>query len=164
MSEINKEISRKTGLRVQAVEKFLRDNNLDNLKLLTDLGHKKIQPIDLSTAISGKPGNEYAKLIIQRYMKESKVEILKRMIREEVRKVRLKEDSFNDEVEELAIQLIDYLGAGLPATGWKTNPRIFNWFKENGIKINTPIAQDIYRRALELNQDNEPKSRKYLDN
>lgn len=101
----------------------------------------------------------------QKYQKtESKIQFLKKMIREEVRKVRLKEDTFNDEVDELATNLIDYLGTELPAAGWKTNPRIVGWFKENGIKINTPIAQDIYRKALELNRDNESKSRKYLDN
>lgn len=98
-------------------------------------------------------------------IKESKnriVLLLRKIIKEERHK--MLESSFDDEVDDLAIQLIDYLGTELPKQGWNTNPRIVSWFKENGIKINTSIAQGIYRKALELNRDNEPKSKKYLNN
>lgn len=165
MSEINKEISAKTGLRLQAVEKFLTDNNIDGLKLLTDLGHKKLKAIDLATAISGNPGNKYSKEIIRKYMKESKIlSLIKKVIKEERRK--LKEFNTEDEIEHIATNLLDYLGGeveNLP--NWRADRQIVNFFRDNAI-TDQRLAGKIYHRALELSQENapKPKSRKYLDN
>lgn len=67
------EIANLTGLRTQAVKKFIDDNNIDDRKLLAYLklkGPKTLSNrMDMSTAIVGKPGNKYSQGIIKAFSK-----------------------------------------------------------------------------------------------
>ena len=67
------EIASLTGLRTQAVKKFIDDNNIDDRKLLAYLklkGPKTLSNrMDMSTAIVGKPGNKYSQGIIKAFSK-----------------------------------------------------------------------------------------------
>jgi hypothetical protein len=67
------EIANLTGLRTQAVKKFIDDNNIDDRKLLAYLkikGPKTLSNrMDISTAIVGKPGNKFAQGIIKAFQK-----------------------------------------------------------------------------------------------
>jgi hypothetical protein len=67
------EIANLTGLRTQAVKKFIDDNNIDDRKLLAYLkikGPKTLSNrMDMSTAIVGKPGNKYQQGIIKAFSK-----------------------------------------------------------------------------------------------
>ena len=67
------EIANLTGLRTQAVKKFIEDNNIDDRKLLAYLklkGPKTLSNrMDISTAIVGKPGNKYSQGIIKAFSK-----------------------------------------------------------------------------------------------
>jgi hypothetical protein len=46
-------ISRLTGTRTQAIEKFAEENNIDLTKMYKAVATKKIKPMDLATAIIG---------------------------------------------------------------------------------------------------------------
>jgi hypothetical protein len=67
------EIANLTGLRTQAVKKFIDDNNIDDRKLLAYLkikGPKTLSNrMDISTAIVGKPNNKFAQGIIKAFKK-----------------------------------------------------------------------------------------------
>lgn len=67
------EIANLTGLRTQAVKKFIDDNNINDRKLLAYLkikGPKTLSNrMDMSTAIVGKPGNKYSQGIIKAFSK-----------------------------------------------------------------------------------------------
>jgi hypothetical protein len=67
------EIANLTGLRTQAVKKFIDDNNINDRKLLAYLkikGPKTLSNrMDMSTAIVGKPGNKYQQGIIKAFSK-----------------------------------------------------------------------------------------------
>lgn len=67
------EIANLTGLRTQAVKKFIDDNNIDDRKLLAYLklkGPKTLSNrMDISTAIVGKAGNKYSQGIIKAFSK-----------------------------------------------------------------------------------------------
>ena len=67
------EIANLTGLRTQAVKKFIDDNNIDDRKLLAYLkikGPKTLSNrMDISTAIVGKPNNKFAQGIIKAFQK-----------------------------------------------------------------------------------------------
>jgi len=67
------QIANLTGLRTQAVKKFIDDNNIDDRKLLAYLkikGPKTLSNrMDISTAIVGKPGNKFAQGIIKAFSK-----------------------------------------------------------------------------------------------
>ena len=67
------EIANLTGLRTQAVKKFIDDNNINDRKLLAYLkikGPKTLSNrMDISTAIVGKPGNKFAQGIIKAFSK-----------------------------------------------------------------------------------------------
>jgi hypothetical protein len=67
------EIASLTGLRTQAVKKFIDDNNIDDRKLLAYLkikGPKTLSNrMDMSTAIVGKPNNKFAQGIIKAFQK-----------------------------------------------------------------------------------------------
>ena len=58
-----REIANKTGLNVKFLQSWMDDNNINYYKLLQAVGQKKIKPVDLVTAVSGNPGNSYAKKI-----------------------------------------------------------------------------------------------------
>ncbi len=66
-------IANLTGLRTQAVKKFIDDNNIDDRKLLAYLkikGPKTLSNrMDISTAIVGKPNNKFAQGIIKAFKK-----------------------------------------------------------------------------------------------
>ncbi len=72
-----------------------------------------------------------------------------RIIKEEVAKVRLKESSSQEDIESLAVDLIDYMGKELPP---RPNPRIMRWFQEAGI-TDANIMKQIYQTALKLNRE-----------
>ena len=67
------EIANLTGLRTQAVKKFIDDNNINDRKLLAYLkikGPKTLSNrMDMSNAIVGKPGNKFAQGIIKAFSK-----------------------------------------------------------------------------------------------
>jgi hypothetical protein len=62
-----KSIAAKTGLRAQAVAGWADENGVNLSNLSADIDSKKLKPMDLMTAISGNPGNKYAKAIIAKY-------------------------------------------------------------------------------------------------
>jgi len=62
---------------------------------------------------------------------------------------RLKESSSDQEIEDIAVDLIDYMGKELPP---RPNPRIMKWFQESGI-TDVNMLKQIYLRALKLNRE-----------
>jgi hypothetical protein len=62
-----KSIAAKTGLRATAVAGWADENGVNLSNLSADIDSKKLKPMDLMTAISGNPGNKYAKAIIAKY-------------------------------------------------------------------------------------------------
>jgi hypothetical protein len=65
--ETVKSIAASTGLRAQAVAGWADENGVNLSKVSDGLNSKKLKPMDLMTAISGNPGNKYAKAIIAKY-------------------------------------------------------------------------------------------------
>jgi hypothetical protein len=64
-------IASKTGLRAQAVAGWADENGVNLAKVSDDLQSKKLNPMDLMTAVSGNSGNKYAKDIIAKYSQSS---------------------------------------------------------------------------------------------
>jgi hypothetical protein len=58
-----REIADKTGLNKLFLQDWMEDNSIDPYELMQAVGQKKIKPIDLATAVSGKPNNAYTKKI-----------------------------------------------------------------------------------------------------
>tara|TARA_R110000868_G_scaffold101361_2_gene279059 strand:+ start:11177 stop:14029 length:2853 start_codon:yes stop_codon:yes gene_type:complete len=56
-----------SGLRASYLEEWANKNNVDLSKVANAIKTKKLKPMDLSTAVSGRDGNKYAKDIIQKY-------------------------------------------------------------------------------------------------
>lgn len=65
--ETVKSIAAKTGLRVQAVAGWADENGINLSKVADAIDSKKLKPMDFMTAVSGNPGNKYAKDIIAKY-------------------------------------------------------------------------------------------------
>ena len=76
---------------------------------------------------------------------------IRRIVKEERR--RLKEASSNQEINDIAVDLIDYLGGELPSSNWSRNSRIMGFFRELGYKDNDPMVHKIYNLALKLNRE-----------
>jgi hypothetical protein len=72
MATVNS-IAAKTGLRAQAVAGWADENGVNLSNLSADIDSKKFKPMDLMTAISGNPGNKYAKDIIAKYSQSASV-------------------------------------------------------------------------------------------
>jgi len=70
MATVNS-IAAKTGLRAQAVAGWADENGVNLSKVSDDLESKKLKPFDLTTAVVGKPGNNYSKAIIAKYSQSS---------------------------------------------------------------------------------------------
>jgi len=86
----------------------------------------------------------------KKIIKESKLsKMINRIIKEEVAKVRLKESSSQEDIESLAVDLIDYMGKELPP---RPNPRIMRWFQESGL-TDPNLIKKIYQTALKLNRE-----------
>ena len=66
MATVNS-IAAKTGLRAQAVAGWADENGVNLSKVADDIDSKKLKPMDMMTAVSGNPGNKYAKDIISKY-------------------------------------------------------------------------------------------------
>jgi len=64
-----------TGLRPQAVAGWADENGINLSKVAADLKSKKLKPMDLMTAVSGNPGNKYAKQIIDKYSQNQSANI-----------------------------------------------------------------------------------------
>jgi hypothetical protein len=62
-----KSIAAKTGLRATAVAGWADENGVNLSKVSDALNSKKLKPMDFMTAVSGNPGNKYAKDIIAKY-------------------------------------------------------------------------------------------------
>jgi hypothetical protein len=58
-----------SGLRASYLSEWAEKNNVDLVQVAKAVKTKKLKPIDLSTAVSGKDGNKYAKEIITKYSK-----------------------------------------------------------------------------------------------
>lgn len=132
-------------------------------ELLRDLGIK--QPTFGYSDIFVVPKNDWIE--VQRHLNrmgvewemskkqknESKISSwINQIITEEIQKFRLKENQSQQEIEDLAVDLIDYMGKQLPVTGWNKHPRIMGFFREQGI-LDGKIIQQIYQKALQLNQE-----------
>ena len=65
--ETVKSIAAMTGLRTQAVAGWADENGVNLSKVADDIKSKKLKPMDFMTAVSGNPGNKYAKDIIAKY-------------------------------------------------------------------------------------------------
>lgn len=74
---------------------------------------------------------------------------IKEILKEHIRNILLKE---NNESEQIAIDLIDYMGKQLPRMNWKMDRRISSFFQELGMNINDPEVAKIYQTALRLNR------------
>lgn len=74
---------------------------------------------------------------------------IKQLLKEHIRKILLKE---GNEQEQIAIDLIDYLGKQLPRMNWKMDRRISGFFQELGMNVNDPQVAKIYQTALRLNR------------
>lgn len=70
MATVNS-IAAKTGMRAQAVAGWADENGVNLSKVSTDIDSKKLKPMDFMTAVSGNPGNKYAKDIIAKYSQSS---------------------------------------------------------------------------------------------
>lgn len=75
---------------------------------------------------------------------------IRKIVKEERQKLR--ESSSQAELQDLAINLIDYLGGQLPNHGWSKNQRIMDFFRDLGYKDNDPLVHKIYNLALKLNK------------
>ena len=62
-----KSIAASTGLRTTAVAGWADENGVNLLKVSDAINSKKLKPMDFMTAVSGNPGNKYAKDIIAKY-------------------------------------------------------------------------------------------------
>lgn len=62
-----KSIASKTGLRTTAVAGWADENGVNLAKVSAAIISKKLKPMDFMTAVSGKPGNKYAKDIVAKY-------------------------------------------------------------------------------------------------
>ena len=60
-----------TGLRAQAVAGWADENGVNLSKVSDALKSKKLKPMDFMTAVSGNPGNKYAKDVIAKYSQSS---------------------------------------------------------------------------------------------
>ena len=69
--ETVKSIAAMTGLRTQAVAGWADENGVNLSKVADDIKSKKLKPMDFMTAVSGNPGNKYAKDIIAKYSQSS---------------------------------------------------------------------------------------------
>jgi hypothetical protein len=69
--ETVKSIAASTGLRAQAVAGWADENDVNLSKVSDALNSKKLKPMDFMTAVSGNPGNKYAKDIIAKYSQSS---------------------------------------------------------------------------------------------
>jgi hypothetical protein len=65
--ETVKSIAASTGLRAQAVAGWADENGVNLSKVSDALNSKKLKPMDMVTAVTGNPGNKYAKAIIAKY-------------------------------------------------------------------------------------------------
>jgi len=65
--ETVKSIAASTGLRATAVAGWADENGVNLSKVSDALNSKKLKPMDFMTAVSGNPGNKYAKDIIAKY-------------------------------------------------------------------------------------------------
>ena len=66
MATVNS-IAAKTGLRAQAVAGWADENGVNLSNVADDIDSKKLKPMDMMAAVSGNPGNKYAKDIISKY-------------------------------------------------------------------------------------------------
>jgi hypothetical protein len=69
--ETVKSIAASTGLRATAVAGWADENGVNLSKVSDALKSKKLKPMDFMTAVSGNPGNKYAKDIIAKYPQSS---------------------------------------------------------------------------------------------
>jgi hypothetical protein len=70
MATVNS-IAASTGLRATAVAGWADENGVNLSKVSDALKSKKLKPMDFMTAVSGNPGNKYAKDIIKKYSNNS---------------------------------------------------------------------------------------------
>ena len=73
MATVNS-IAAKTGLRAQAVAGWADENGVNLSKISDAINSKKLKPMDFMTAVSGNPGNKYAKDIIAKYSQSAPTE------------------------------------------------------------------------------------------
>jgi hypothetical protein len=71
MATVNS-IAAKTGLRAQAVAGWADENGVNLSKVSADINSKKLKPMDFMTAVTGNPGNKYAKNVISKYSQSEK--------------------------------------------------------------------------------------------
>lgn len=67
---------------------------------------------------------------------------INKIITEELQRVK---EGSADEINDIAVDLIDYLGAQLPP---QISPRALNFFRELGYKDTDPMVRQIYQTAL----------------
>lgn len=67
-------IARNAGIRPAAVESYITNNNLDAVKMAQDIGTKKLNIIDVITAVTGETHNRYSQEIISKYQIDDKKE------------------------------------------------------------------------------------------
>lgn len=77
------------------------------------------------------------------------ITLVKKIIKEQLN---LKESTTQREMEDTAIDLIDYLGAQVPNQSPFQNKRVMGFFRELGITDQKLISQ-IYQRAVKLNRE-----------
>jgi hypothetical protein len=66
-----KSIAASTGLRATAVAGWADENGVNLSKVADAIKSKKLKPMDFMTAVSGNPGNKYAKDVVAKYSNSS---------------------------------------------------------------------------------------------
>jgi hypothetical protein len=66
-----KSIAASTGLRATAVAGWADENGVNLSKVADAIQSKKLKPMDFMTAVSGNPGNRYAKDVVAKYSNSS---------------------------------------------------------------------------------------------
>ena len=66
-----KSIAASTGLRATAVAGWADENGVNLTKVADAIKSKKLKPMDFMTAVSGNPGNKYAKDVVAKYSNSS---------------------------------------------------------------------------------------------
>jgi hypothetical protein len=66
-----KSIAASTGLRATAVAGWADENGVNLSKVSDAIKSKKLKPMDFMTAVSGNPGNKYAKDVVAKYSNSS---------------------------------------------------------------------------------------------
>ena len=121
-NDYSAEISQKTGTRPSAVSLFLKNNEIDPLTILQGIGSGRIKKQDFVNALLSDEGTlEFLRTYnsdgkwgsvwnSQKRNESTLIKYINKIINEEIKKVQLKESSSNQEIQDIASDLVDFIG------------------------------------------------------